>query len=108
MFPTETNDCWRIEGIATFVICERIVHENRGAFSLFSPIFLSLMMRAATARMLLTPWQMNVAHATPSTPIPNAVTKSMSAPIFAVDDIARNINGVRLSPIAVNIPVAML
>ena len=60
------------------------------------------------AKMQLIPWQINVAHATPATPILNAVTNKISIKIFALDEQTRNIKGVFESPSAEKIPVAML
>ena len=51
---------------------------------------------------------MRVAHATPATPMPNAVTKRISTAIFEIDDAARKMNGVRESPSAAKMPVAIL
>ena len=51
---------------------------------------------------------MNVAHATPFTPISNVFTNSISTAMLDTDEMARNINGVLESPSAENIPVAML
>ena len=56
----------------------------------------------------LTPWHRNVAQATPATPIRKALTKRMSTRMFAVEEIARKMNGVRESPIAEKMPVATL
>ena len=61
-----------------------------------------------SASAQLTPWQRKVAQATPATPIWSFVTKTMSSPMLAVDDAARNQNGVFESPSAEKIPVAML
>ena len=51
---------------------------------------------------------MNVAQATPATPILNTVTNKISAPILAIEEQAKKINGVFESPKAEKIPVATL
>ena len=38
-------------------------------------------------------WQRKVAHATPATPILNAVTKSISTPMLDTDEKAKKMNG---------------
>ena len=43
--------------------------------------------------MQLMLWQRKVAHATPATPILNAVTKSISTPMLDTDEQARKMNG---------------
>jgi len=94
-------------GIATRATLPKSSHENSGAFS---SVLMALNLRktTVTARMQLTPWQISVAHATPSTPILNPATNRMSAKIFDTDEQARKINGVLESPRAEKIPVAML
>ena len=62
----------------------------------------------STASTQLTPWHRKVAQATPATPILKAVTNRMSIPMFAVEEMARKMNGVLESPSAEKIPVAML
>ena len=57
--------------------------------------------------MQLILWQRNVAHATPATPILNAVTKRISTPMLETDEQARKMNGVFESPSAEKIPVAI-
>ena len=52
--------------------------------------------------------EIRVAKATPATPISKAATNSTSTAMFAVEEPARNRNGVRLSPSAVKMPVATL
>ena len=107
MFPTLTKLCWSIEGTATIRKRRNICASKSGA-SPAGTVTFNLLTIAMHAAMHETPWHMNVAQATPSTPIPKAVTKSISANIFAVLETARKMKGVRLSPIAVNIPVARL
>ena len=51
---------------------------------------------------------MKVAHATPATPILKVATNRISMPMLASEEQARKINGVRLSPIAEKMPVAIL
>ena len=61
-----------------------------------------------SASTQLTPWHRNVAHATPSTPMPNAVTNRISTAMFERDEAMRKKNGVLESPSAEKIPVATL
>ena len=61
-----------------------------------------------SASTQLTPWHKNVAHATPATPMLNAVTNRISTAMLEVDEHARKINGVLESPSAEKMPVATL
>lgn len=108
MLPTLTKLCCRIEGIARYMNLRNILLSNSFPFAWPFVIEDILFTSTAFARMQLTPWQMNVAHATPSTPIEKAVTKSISMKMFAVEEMARNTNGVLLSPRAEKTPVARL
>ena len=76
----------------------------------FSSVFILLNRLKTNIRdkMQLTPWQINVAHATPATPILNTVTNTMSMPIFDREEQVRKKKGVFESPRAENIPVAIL
>ena len=86
---------------------KRILVEKTETLPLVS-IFLSFRHTTANDKMQLIPWQIKVAHATPATPILNAVTNSMSIPILESDEQTRKINGVFESPSAEKIPVAIL
>ena len=88
MLPTEIKLCCRTLGIAILAILPSISPENSGARSSVSTVF-SLAKTNTSANMQLTPWHMKVAHATPATPILNAVTNNMSAPMLLSDDAAR-------------------
>ena len=61
-----------------------------------------------TLSLIHISWHRKVAQATPATPISKAATNSTSTAMFAVEEPARNRNGVRLSPSAVKMPVATL
>ena len=107
MFPIDIKLCCSILGIAIVAMLLNIRKEKARTRSVVF-IELSLLRTTMTASMLLIPWQMNVAQATPSTFIPNAVTNRISTPMLIVDDAARKIKGVLESPRAENIPVEML
>ena len=51
---------------------------------------------------------MNVAHASPATPMGMTIVRTRSSPTFATLDAMRNMRGVRLSPSAENTPVHTL
>ena len=74
MFPTDTKLCWRVVGTATDKKSLRRGREKSIAFSLLSTSF-SLLPTTTRASTLDTPWQIKVAHATPSTPILSPATK---------------------------------
>ena len=107
MFPTEIKLCCKMLGTATTAILLKRFHENAAGFSCVF-IVASLRNTNSIASTQLTPWQMNVAHATPETPMLNAVTNRISTPMFESDEHTRNINGVLESPSAEKIPVAIL
>ena len=99
--------CCKILGTAITATLPRIANENSFVFSP-APIFFRRSTTNSTASTQLTPWQRNVAHATPATPILNAATNRISIPIFATDEQARKTNGVLESPSAEKMPVAIL
>ena len=107
ILPTEIKLYCKMLGIATTDILPSNFHEKILDFSVVL-IFAKRIKTKATARIQLIPWQIKVAHATPATPILNAVTNSMSIPILESDEQARKINGVFESPSAEKIPVAIL
>ena len=94
-------------GTAIKAISLKRVHENTALFSSHL-ILLSLKNTNMTDNMQLTPWHINVAHATPATPMPKVLTNKISTAILEVDEAARNQNGVFESPSAENIPVDIL
>ena len=107
MLPTDTKPCCNILGMATLANSPSISLENTRCFS-SERSFFSLKTSTAFATTQLMPWQMNVAHATPATPMENTVTKSMSTNMLATDETASRMNGVTESPRAAKTPVAML
>ena len=86
----------------------KIGQEKSGDLPVPDSTFFSRRKTTSTASTQLTPWHRKVAQATPATPILNAVTNRMSIPMFAVEEMARKMNGVLESPSAEKIPVAML
>ena len=99
--------CWRMLGTAMTASCRKTGLEKRDA----GPSLGSNLRRlntVSTASAMLTVWHRKVAQATPSTPMPKAVTNSVSTSMLAVEDAARNKKGVRESPSAENMPVATL
>ena len=107
ILPTETKLCCKMLGMATTAIWPSIFQENQTR----SPSLGTARTRRATTHRestQLTPWHRKVAQATPETPISKAATNSTSTAMFAVEEPARNRNGVRLSPSAVKMPVATL
>ena len=107
ILPTEIKLCCKMLGMATIDILPSSFHEKTSAFSVVL-ILVRCKNTTTTASMQLIPWQIKVAHATPATPILNAVTNSMSIPILESDEQARKTNGVFESPSAEKIPVAIL
>ena len=107
IFPNDMKLCCKMLGTAITTSFLNIGKENTAGLSV-AFIFEILLNTTIIASSALTPWQINVAHATPAIPKSKAVTNRMSAPIFAVEDMARKINGVFESPRAENIPVATL
>ena len=93
--------------MAITAILPNISHENMAVVSAVL-ICESRFNTRITDRIQLIPWQMKVAHATPAIPIEKTFTKRMSTRILAVEEKARNINGVFESPSAENIPVDIL
>ncbi len=75
IFPMDTKLCCRVLGMATTRICRRIRPENAGAFMPFSSAAIRFM-TVNIAAAQLNPWQMNVAQATPATPMLKNVTKT--------------------------------
>ena len=106
--PTEIKLCCRVLGTAMTRILRRSGREKRGAFFPDSGSVRMRLSTAMTASAQLTPWQRNVAQATPATPMPKADTNSRSMAMFAVEDTARKRKGVRESPRAAKVPVATL
>ena len=107
ILPTETKLCCKMLGMATTAIWPSIFQENQTR----SPSLGTARTRRATTHRestQLTPWHKKVAQATPATPRSKAATNSTSTAMFAVEEPARNRNGVRLSPSAVKMPVATL
>ena len=107
IFPTETKLCCKTLGSAMTRNCRKSAPEN-GRTGSSVRIRTKRTNTTATAATQLTPWQRNVAHATPATPSGSAVTNTISSPILAVELMARKMNGVRLSPSAVKMPVERL
>ena len=107
MLPTEMKLCCRMLGTAITAMRQNSGKENS---ALFSSVSTPRRRRStkSTASTQLTPWQRNVAHATPATPILNAVTNRISMKMLLVEDAARKINGVLESPSAEKMPVATL
>ena len=106
--PTEMKLCCKVLGTAMTAIFFSSAAEKIGALPIPA---VSVRIRLSTttiASTQLIPWQMKVAQATPSTPMPKAVTNKTSIPIFAVEDSARKRKGVRESPSAAKVPVATL
>ena len=107
MLPTEIKLCCRMLGMAMVAIRRSSAGEKIGA----GPASGSADSRRSTAAIAsrqLIPWHRKVAQATPATPILKAVTKRMSTKIFDTEETARNTNGVRESPNAEKMPVAIL
>ena len=94
-------------GMATDAVFLKRLQEKKQAFSSVRMSARRFNTSASEAKQL-TPWQRKVAHAVPAIPIANVFTKMKSANMFAVEEKARNKNGVLESPNAVKIPVAML
>lgn len=106
ILPTETKLCCKMLGMAMRLIFSSRRKEKSlwGAWG----SFFSRSSTAAMAHRQLTPWHRKVAQATPSTPMPPAVTKRMSTPMLLREETIRNRKGVRESPMAEKMPVAML
>ena len=107
MLPTEMKLCWRMLGTATTAISRRISPENQ-RWAFWAGMVFSRRSRASTASTQLTPWQRKVAQATPSTPMPKHWTNTTSRKMLAVEEAARKRKGVRESPMAEKMPVAIL
>ena len=107
MLPTEMKLCCRMLGTAMTAKRPRWLHEKTATFPDVG-IFANRRNTTTSASTQLTPWQRNVAHATPATPILNAVTNRISMKMLLVEDAARKINGVLESPSAEKMPVATL
>ena len=107
IFPTDIKDCCKMLGTATAHRFWKRRHEKKQTPV---PVFMPdrRLKISSTEQMQLTPWQKKVAQATPATPICNVFTNSRSVRIFAVEEKARNKNGVLESPRAEKIPVAIL
>ena len=86
----------------------KMVPRENASRALRSGAFAKRRKTTTSASTQLTPWHKNVAHATPATPISNAVTNRISTAMFDVDEQARKINGVLESPSAEKMPVATL
>ena len=107
MLPTEMKLCCRMLGTAMTAKRPRWLHEKTATFPDVG-IFANRRNTTTSASTQLTPWQRNVAQATPATPMSNAVTNRMSTAMLDVDEQARKINGVFESPRAEKMPVATL
>ncbi len=82
-------------------------NENSGIFPLVG-MYLSRIITTTIAKKQLIPWHIKVAHARPATPILRPTTKKIFMPTFAIEEQAKNLNGVLESPKAVKTPFAML
>ena len=101
--------CWRTLGTAITTNFRNMGRENTDTGpSTRIRIRRSRRSTTSTASTQLTPWHRKVAQATPATPMSKAVTNRISTAILAVEDTARNRKGVRESPMAEKMPVAML
>ena len=107
ILPTETKLCCKMLGMATTAIWPSILPGEPDPLP--SPRT-ARTRRATTHResTQLTPWHQKSRPGHTGNPISKAATNNTSTAMFAVEETARNKNGVRLSPSAVKMPVATL
>ena len=77
MLPTEMKLCCRMLGTAMTAKRPRWLHEKTATFPDVG-IFANRRNTTTSASTQLTPWQRNVAHATPATPMSNSLGHSFS------------------------------
>ena len=107
ILPMEIKLCCRVLGTATFRNLPQIFPENRGAFFVVL-IARSLLKTNNRDSRQLTPWQINVAQATPATPMWRPATNQISMAILEQDEAARKKKGVLESPSAEKMPLEIL
>ena len=89
-------DCWIMVGIATFTICFRSTPSKSG----YAPVPKDFIFRTRkpNERKAEIPWAINVAQATPGTPICSFATKYKSRAMFSKEENIKKSKGFLESP----------